>query len=118
MDGGEDHLAGAFLKVKDGLVGNHQLRPSTRHAKGRSLTWPAGKVAGTGAKVDFLDKSALAERHNDKHFLGMDAYLAGPTATRQAHLGVLVVADDGGVDVAKAVDLGCAQEGDLDPPSL
>jgi hypothetical protein len=49
---------------------------------------------------------------------GVDRDLARPARARQAHLRLRVLADDRGVQVAEAVDLRAAEEGDVDQAGL
>src|SRR4029453_1741778 len=57
----------------------------------------------------------VAQKHD--HPPGRAGDLGGAAGAGQAHLGLVVVADDGGVDVAEAVDLGGAGEADVDAPA-
>ena len=56
--------------------------------------------------------------HDHEHLAGVDGDLARAAAAGQPGLRVVVVADDRRVDVAEPVDLGGAQEPDVDEPAL
>ena len=78
----------------------------------------AAEVAGRGSEVDALDEAARALAHDHEDLARVDGDLAGATGAGQAGRRMVVVADDGGVDVAEAVDLGGAQEADVDEAAL
>jgi hypothetical protein len=78
----------------------------------------AAQVAGRGAEVDPVDERAGRLAHDHEDLAGVDRDLAGAARARQPGLRSRVVADHGRVDVAEAVDLGRAEEADVDQPAL
>ena len=78
----------------------------------------AAEVPGRGPEVDPLDERARRLAHDHEHLAGVDRDLARAAAARQARRRRGVVADDGRVDVPEPVDLGGAQEPDVDQPAL
>src|SRR6185437_10642229 len=105
----ERHLAGLVEPV-DPQAGDHH---------GRTLSLPllrtvAAQVTRTRDEVDRVDERALRLRHDDEDLLRVDRDLARAARARQPHLGLRVVADRRGVEVAVAVDLRAAQEADVD----
>jgi hypothetical protein len=81
------------------------------------LVRPA-QVARRGPEVDRLDEAAPALAHDDEDLPGIDRDLARAAGARQSRRRVVVRADDRGVDVAEPVDLGGAQEADVDEAAL
>ena len=111
------HLALGVSEIQERLVGDHQLRPAAGQAQ-PSAAVAAGQVAGAGEKIQLLDERAALQTHDHERALRVDRDFAGAAAARQAHLRFGVVADDGGVEVAVAIDLRAAEQRDLDQAPL
>ena len=116
----ETHLA-VVVEVVDAQVGDHDAGTATEPAllapDPGGVLGPA-QVARAGPEVDRLDERPLRLAHDHEDLPGVDGDLAGAARAGQAGLRVVVVADDRGVDVAEPVDLGGAQEADVDEPAL
>ena len=114
-------ISPVVVEVVDAQVGDHHRGPSPQPALLRpdlgGRVGPA-EVAGRGPEVDPLDEAARALAHDHEDLARVDGDLAGAAGAGQAGRRVGVVADDGGVDVAEAVDLGGTQEADVDEAPL
>jgi hypothetical protein len=120
MERVQAHLAG-LVEVVDAEVGDDDAGAAPEPA----LLTPdplallrAAEIAGARPEVDPLDKAARALAHDHEHLACIDRDLAGTTASRQARRRVVVVADHGRVDVPEPVDLGRAEEANVDQPAL
>ena len=116
----EAHLA-VLVEVVDTQVRDDDRRAAPRPALGLAHAGRVGaaaQVAGRGAEVDALHERPLRLAHDDEHLAGVDGDLAGAARAGQPGPRRRVVADDGRVDVAEAVDLGGAQEAHVDAPTL
>src|SRR5699024_8212408 len=72
----------------------------------------AAAVADRGHEVDAVHEGARGLPDDDDHLAAGGGDLRCAAGAGQPHLGIRVVADDGGVDVGVPVDLGGAQETD------
>ena len=120
MEGLEPHLAG-LVEAIHAEVRDDDRRPTAQPAA--LAADPLGllraaHVARRGPEVDPLDEAARALAHDHEHLAGVDGDLARPAGPGQARRRVCVVPDHGRVDVAEPVDLGCAEEPDVDQPAL
>ena len=70
------------------------------------------------AEVELLDERARRLLEDHERLLARRRDLGRAAAARQPHLRVVVVADHGAVEIAVAIDLGGAQEPDVDPAAL
>ncbi len=111
------HLTRRLVKAKNTFIGDDQPGPTVGEFQ-RGPFPSTTQVSRAGEKIKRLNKGPPLEPHNHKYLLGVDGDLARAAAARQADLGPPPIADDGGVQVAKAVDLGAAQKGDLHAPAL
>ena len=104
--------------LEDAEVGDHAGRALAAQAELLAVA-RAGPVADRGDEVDLLDERAGALAHDHDHLPAGRGDLRRPAGAGQAHLRVVVVAaDHGRVDVGVAVDLGGAEEADVDPAGL
>ena len=85
----------------------------------RSRSARARPVADRGDEVDPFDERAVVLPDHDDHLTARGGDLRRAARAGQPHLGVTVIpADHGGVDVAELVDLGGAEEADVDAAGL
>ncbi len=111
MQGGQHQLAG-LVRFHDADIGHYVLGAAAAQAEGFTLGF-AAQVAGGGAEVDLLGEAALLVGGHQDAAVGPGGDLFGAAGAGQAHLGVVVTADDGGVDVAELIDLGATHESDI-----
>ena len=91
-------------------VGPRPRKPSASRAPGPS-PWPTvvrKSSCSTNVRVEC--------GHDDDHLAAARGDLGRPPAPGRRVFGIVVVADHGGVEVGEAVDLGGAEERDVDPP--
>src|SRR5438309_7725230 len=120
MDRREPHLTG-FVEPVDAEVGDDDARAAPKPgllAPDPLALLGATEVARAGPEVDRLDEAAAALAHDHEHLASVDRNLAGAATPREAGRRVGVVPDDGRVDVPEPIDLGRAQEPDVDQPAL
>ena len=94
-----------------------RVGPLGRHAEPLAMAG-AIAVAQRGDEIELVDERALALRHDDEHLAAGGGDLRRAAAARQPHLRLVVGADDRGVEVGEAVDLGAAEEADGDAAAL
>ncbi|MNM47598.1 hypothetical protein D3C81_585700 [compost metagenome] len=75
-------------------------------------------MANRGDEVQLVDEGTRRLLEDDQHLLGGTGDFRCATGTRQAGFRGVVVTDHSRVDVAEAVDLGGAEEADVDAPTL
>ena len=63
-------------------------------------------------------ESARGLLHDDQHFAGVGGDLGRAAGAGQAHLGVGVLANDRGVEIAEAIDLRRSEKAEVDAPAL
>ena len=106
-----------IIEIENGLVADDKLRSPARQA--RPCTGIATcHVPRRGDEVQFVDKRARRQPHDDVDLLRVDSDLTRSSRTRQANLRRIVWADDGCIQVAVSIDLRAAQQGYLDQPAL
>src|SRR4029079_6084952 len=120
MERVEPHLA-VLAEVVDAKVGDDDAGAAPQPA----LLPPdplallgAAEVAGARPEVDPLDEAAGALAHDHEDLARVDRDLAGAATPPQTRLRVGVVADHRRVDVPEPVDLGGAEEADVDQAAL
>ncbi len=117
MQRSDHELVAAGFRLHDAQVGDDRHRPLARQAEALARV-AALAMADRGDEGQLVDEGAVRLLEDDQHFLGAAGDFRRAAGSRQAHLGLAVVADHGGVDVAEAVDLGRAEEADVDPSAL
>jgi hypothetical protein len=111
-------LGGLRFGLEHAEVGDHVLRSAAEQAEPLALARPAA-VADRGDEVHGVDERARRLAHDHDHLAAARGDLGRAAGARQPHLRVVVVvADDGRVDVREAVDLGGAEEADVDAARL
>lgn len=105
------------VRLPDGEVGDQQRRPGRIDAKPLAMV-PTVAMAERGEEIDLFDHAAPGLRHGDVDFLRRAGDLRRAAAAGQPCLGMKIVADDRGVDVAELVELGSTQEADGDAAAL
>ncbi len=71
-------------------------------------------VAGAGDVVDFFAQAVAVVLHDDGEALGEGGDVGAAAAAGEADFGVVPVADEGGVQVAVAVNFRAADEAEMD----
>ena len=102
---------------EDAEVGDHEVGPAAAQAE----LGPAARSvaeADAGAEVAVLDEGAHRLAHDHDHPPGERRDLRRATGSGQPGVRGGVLADHGGVDVAEPVELGGAEEPDVDPAAL
>src|SRR3984885_14805226 len=112
IDGGELQLAAVRSGAQYAVVADHRLRARTGTAAAAARAATLEKAAG-GAKVQPRHEAARRLRHHDEHLARVRHDVRRAAGAWQAHLGVRILADDGGVEIAEAVDLRSAEEADV-----
>src|SRR5690606_13712041 len=112
---------GEFLAVRrrlpDREVGDQQRRAFRGEAELLPVV-AAGAVAEGGEEIDLVDKTAPRLLHGDEDLAAGGGDFRSAAAAGQPRLWMIVVADDGGVDVAEAVELGGTEKADGDAAAL
>ena len=109
MQGGQDQLAG-LIGFEDAEIGNNGGRAAAAQSGFFALGAPREETS-RGHEIHFFGETPFLVRGHDVAAIGPGGDLLRAAGAGQAHFGVYVVtADDGGVDVAEAVNLRAAQE--------
>ena len=116
MQGGQ-HQFTAFIRLQDAQVGDHGLRAAAAQAGCVSFGLPV-QEAGRGAEIHLFREAAFLVRGDDVAAVGPGGDFHRAARAGQAHLGMVVIADHGGIDVAKAVDLRAAQKAHIHVAAL
>jgi len=112
---GEHELAGHRIRLQHTEIGDDPARAAARAGR-------APRLAGPRPKPNEVTKSTRSRtragsgRTTTMTSLQEAAISGAPPAPGSRTLGCVVAADHGGVDVAVLVDLGGAQEADVDRP--
>ncbi len=93
-----------FIRHHDGQVGHHACGPLPRTPLFSLSARPDKKPADV-QKSTFSGKRRLSCGGHDITAVRPGSDLHGTAGARQSHLGMTVIADDGGIDVAETVDL-------------
>ena len=117
LQGRQRQLARDRVRAQDADVGDDHLRPRAAEAEALAVARPVAE-AHRRHEVDALDERPrrLAQQHDDLAARRGD--LRCPAGAGQADLRRRVVADHRRVDVGEAVDLGAAEEADVDAAGL
>ncbi len=97
-------------------LGPRPSQPPSRRMRSACSAPP--RLPGDVRKSIVSTKLRLRLAHDHEDLAGVDRDLAGAAGTGQPRRRVVVRPDDGRVDVAEPVDLGGAQEPDVDEPAL
>ena len=112
-----DELARDRVGLQHAEVGDDELGAPAAQAVALPV---AGTVeeADRGPEVASLHERTGGLAHDDHHHPGGSGDLRGAAGAGKPRPGRSVRPDDGGVDVAEAVELGAAKEADVDPAGL
>ena len=75
-------------------------------------------MAHGGDEGQLVDESALAHGHDDEDLMAIGGDFRRPAAAGQAHLGLVIIADHGGVEIGEAINLRAAQKAHGHAPAL
>src|SRR5215813_4179147 len=115
IEGDQLHLPIRVVEVEKRHIRDHQLRSTALQAQ------PAARsrdVTGTGHKIQALHEGALVQAQEVEDTPGVDRDLSCAATTWEPHPGTLVIPDHCRIEIAEAIHLGPAQEGDVDVPTL
>src|SRR5262249_36870749 len=96
----------------------HDAANATEEQAAPAPSVAARQVARTRDEVDRLDEAASLVGREDDDLAAKGNDVIGAAAAREAHLGPLIASDDGGVQIAVAVDLRAADEADVQEAAL
>ena len=117
MDVRQHQLARRRVGPQQAEVGDDQLWSCAAQAEPLPVPRPVTETERR-AEVDAFDERPRRLAHDHHHLARRGRDLRRPACTRQPCPGVVVVADHRRVDVGEAVELGAAEEADVDPPGL
>src|SRR5262245_55315956 len=108
---------GDFVGFHNAKVGDHRDWSFAGKAETFALV-TAAEMADRSDEIQLLHKraSGLFEHEND--FVRAAGDFGGAACARQSSSRSFIIANDGGVDVGKAVDLRSAEETDIDTAAL
>lgn len=112
---------GQFLRLRIRLQ-NAEIRDDPGRAAGRqSEPLPmiaAFAVSHGGDEGQPLHEAALRQRHGDEDAAAIGGDFRRTAASRQAHLGMVIGANDGRIEIGETIDLRAAEEARGYPASL
>src|SRR5262249_28535456 len=103
------HFLRHRIGLKDAEVGDQPGRALGREPKPRAMV-AALAMAHGGDEVELLGKSARRLAHDDEYLAAGAGDRGRAAAAREPYLGLVIIADHGGVEIGEAVDLRAAEE--------
>ncbi len=117
MQGGDGEFFGNGVWFENGKIGDEERRAGGSEAELAALD-SGGAVAERGEEIEFLDHGAGVVAHDDEDSTAGRGDFGSSAGAGKADFRTVIVADDGAVEVAEAIDLRATEEPDGDAAAL